>query len=80
MTERPLFIDPIAVGGGDDVDDAPAPRWFLLVALLLAGIAVSYAATFWGGPREESPHRFQPGREVYEQVGAAATAAPDAAH
>ena len=67
MTERPLFIDPIAVGGGDDVDDEPAPRWFVLVALVLAGIAAYYAGTFWSGPRE-TPHRFEPGRHVYEQV------------
>lgn len=79
MTERPLFIDPIAVGGGDDVDDAPAPRWFLLTALVILLAAGYYAAAFWGGPREDSPHRFQPGRTVYEQVttgGSAASPAP----
>ena len=72
MTERPLFIDPIAVGGGDDVDEAPAPRWFVLVALVLLGVAAYYAGTFWSGPRETSPHRFQPGLEAYEHVGAEA--------
>jgi hypothetical protein len=69
VTERPLFIDPIAVGGGDDVDDAPAPRWFVLAALLLLGLAAYYLGSFLDGPRDDSPHRFQPGREVYEQVG-----------
>lgn len=68
MTDRPLFIDPISVGGGDDVDDMPAPRWFALVALLIVGIVAYYLASFWNGPREDSQHRFQPGREVYEQV------------
>ncbi len=72
MAERPLFIDPIAVSGGDEVDDAPAPRWFLLVALVLLGIAAYYAGAFWSGTRETSPHRFQPGREVYERVGTGA--------
>ena len=80
MTERPLFIDPIAIGGGDDVDDAPAPRWVLLVALLIAGIAAAYAATFWSGPRESSEHRFQPGREVYEQVTSGGAATPEPGH
>ena len=83
MTERPLFIDPIAVGGGDDVDDAPAPRWFALVALVLLLAAGAYAAAFWNGPGEDSPHRFQPGLEVYERVttdGGAAAATPAPAH
>jgi hypothetical protein len=82
MPDRPLFIDPIAVGGGDDVDDAPAPRWFALVALVLLAAAAYYAAAFWGGPRENSPHRFSPGREVYEQVGVAPSpaASPAAEH
>lgn len=78
MTERPLFIDPITTGTGDDVDDNPAPRWFLLVALLLLTIAAYYLASFLSGPRESSPHRFQPGREVYEQVGTGASAPPAA--
>jgi hypothetical protein len=68
MTERPLFIDPIAVGGGDDVDDAPAPRWFVLVALTILAAAAYYLATFLDGPRDASRHRFEPGRELYEQV------------
>lgn len=68
MTDRPLFVDPIAVGGGDDVDDAPAPRWFVLVALVILGVAAYYLGTFLNGPRDASPHRFQPGREVYEEV------------
>ena len=68
MTERPLFIDPIAVGNGDEIDDAPAPRWFLLVALALLGLAAYYLATFMDGPKDSDPNRFQPGREVYEQV------------
>lgn len=68
MTERPLFIDPIAVGGGDDVDDAPAPRWFALVALALLAAAGYYLGSFLDGPRDSSPHRFESGVEVYESV------------
>lgn len=68
MTERPLYIDPITVSAGDEVDDAPAPRWFVAVAVLLLAIAAYYLGSFWSGPRASSPHRFQPGREVYEQV------------
>ena len=68
MTERPLFIDPIAVGAGDEVDDAPVPRWFVLVALALVALAAYDLGSFFDGPRDSSPHRFQPGREVYEQV------------
>jgi hypothetical protein len=68
MAERPLFIDPILVGGGDEVDDAPAPRWFVLAALALLAVAAYYLGSFAGGPRDSSPHRFTPGREVYEQV------------
>ena len=80
MTERPLFIDPIAVGGGDDVDDAPAPRWFMLLALVLLVAAASYAAAFWNGPRDASPHRFQPGLETYESVTSGGGATPAPAH
>lgn len=69
MTERPLFIDPIATGDGDDVDDNPAPRWFLALALVILGIAAYYGAAFAGGPRESSPHRFPT-----EQVGGGAEA------
>ncbi|HVF05545.1 MAG TPA: hypothetical protein VNA20_11955 [Frankiaceae bacterium] len=80
MTERPLFIDPITVGTGDDVDDEPAPRWFALVALLILAAAAFYAVSFWGGPADEAPNRFQPGLEVYERVtapeGGGATPAP----
>lgn len=69
MTERPLFIDPVNLHGDGEVDDADVPRWFLLVALLLLGIAAYYFSTFLSGPRHSSPHNFEPGREVYEQVG-----------
>jgi len=74
VTERPLFIDPIATGSGDDVDDNPAPRWFAIVALVILGVAAYYLASFMGGPRESSPHRFENGRQVYEQVGASPSA------
>lgn len=80
MTERPLFIDPITVGSGDDVDDEPAPRWFALVALVILAAAGFYAASFRGGPGDDAPNRFQPGLEVYERVnapeGGAATPTP----
>jgi hypothetical protein len=69
VTERPLFIDPVDVGGDGEVDDADVPRWFAVVALLILAVAAYYLATFLGGPRDSSPHNFQPGREVYEQVG-----------
>ena len=73
MTERPLFVDPLAIGAGDDVDDARAPWWFVAVAVVLLGVAAYYLGSFWSGPRDSSPHRFQPGREVYEQVGHTST-------
>lgn len=69
MTERPLFVDPIAVGSGADVDDAPAPWWFVAIALVVVAVAAYYLGSFWSGPRSSSPHRFDRGREVYEQVG-----------
>ncbi|HEV2890884.1 MAG TPA: hypothetical protein VGX28_10975 [Frankiaceae bacterium] len=69
MTERPLFIDPIATGDGDEVDHNPAPRWYLALALLILGIAAYYLAAFSDGPRESSPHRFPT-----EQVGASESA------
>lgn len=69
MTERPLFIDPITTGDGDDVDDNPMPRWFAPVAVLILAMAAYYLAAFMDGPRETSPHRFDRGHEVYEQVG-----------
>lgn len=68
MTERPLFIDPIAIGGGEDVDDAPVPRWFVLVALVLVAAAAYYLGSFLDGPRDSSKHDFDTGRAVYEQV------------
>ena len=68
MTERPLFIDPVLVAEGDGVDDARAPFWFVAVAVVILAIAVYYLGSFWSGPRSSSPHRFEPGREVYEQV------------
>lgn len=64
MTERPLFIDPITTGDGDDVDDNPAPTWFVAVALVILGVAAYYVASFSGGPRESSPHQFDRGAEV----------------
>ena len=74
MTERPLFIDPIATGDGDEVDDNPAPAWFLAAAVLLLVLAAYYLSAFLGGPRESSPHRFEKGRAVYENVGASPSA------
>ena len=64
MTERPLFIDPITTGTGDDVDDNPAPRWFVAAALVILVVAAYYLASFVNGPRESSPHRFDHGAEV----------------
>lgn len=58
MTERPLFIDPVATGDGDEVVDNPAPRWFLAVALVILAVAAYYLAAFLDGPRETSPHNF----------------------
>jgi hypothetical protein len=66
---QPLFIDPIAVGSGEDVDDAPVPRWFVLVAIAVLAVAAYYLGSFLDGPRASSPHNFQHGAEVYEQVG-----------
>ena len=68
MTERPLFIDPITVGDGADVDDAPAPWWFAVVALVLLSVAGYYLGSFWSGPRPSSPHNFEHGRTVNERV------------
>lgn len=68
MTERPLFIDPITVGSGDDVDHAPAPLWFVVVAIALLAIAAYYFGSFLDGPRASSPHNFKHGSAVYEQV------------
>ena len=68
MTERPLFIDPIAVGTGDDVDDERAPFWFVLVALAILAVAGYYLGSFLDGPRASSPHNYKSGVAVYEQV------------
>jgi hypothetical protein len=68
VTERPLFIDPIVTGEGDEVDENPAPRWFLLAALVILVAAAYYLGSFLSGPRASSPHRFEHGREVSEQV------------
>jgi hypothetical protein len=82
MTERPLFVDPITVGDGADVDDERAPAWFVLVALTLLSVAAYYLGSFWSGPRASSPHDFESGRTVYERVGATGdeAAAPAADH
>ena len=69
MTERPLFIDPITIGSGDDVDDAPAPAWFVLVALAILAVAGYYLGSFLDGPRGSSPHTYDHGAAVYERVG-----------
>lgn len=66
---QPLFIDPIATGSGEDVDDAPAPRWFVVVAIALLAVAAYYLGSFLDGPRASSPHNFEHGAAVYEQVG-----------
>jgi hypothetical protein len=68
VTERPLFIDPITVGAGDDVDHAPAPLWFVVVALVLLAVAAYYLGSFLNGPRASSPHNFEHGSAAYEQV------------
>lgn len=70
MTERPLFIDPITVGEGADVDDEAPPRWFVALALVLLVAAGYYVGSFWSGPRESSKHDFGSGIAVYEQVSA----------
>jgi hypothetical protein len=70
VTERPLFIDPITVGSGEDVDDAPAPRWFVVAALVLLTVAGYYLGSFLNGPRDSSPHNYRNGAEVYERVTA----------
>lgn len=62
MTERPLFIDPVAIGSGDDVDDNPAPRWFVLVALVLLAAAAYYLGSFLDGPRDSWRHDLDHGR------------------
>ncbi len=67
MTERPLFIDPITISAGD-VDDAPVPAWFVVVALLILAASAFYLVTFWEGPRLSSPHDFVDGRTAYEQA------------
>lgn len=69
MTERPLFIDPIALGEDPAVDDAPAPAWFRLVALLLLFTAAYYAFTFWNGPRDTYRHDFRHGQTVNQPPG-----------
>lgn len=69
MTDRPLFIDPITVGSGDDVDDAAAPVWFVVVALVILAVAAYYLGSFLDGPRATSPHTYDRGAAVYEQVG-----------
>jgi hypothetical protein len=66
---QPLYIDPITVGTGEDVDDAPAPRWFVVAAVALLAVAAYYLGSFLDGPRASSPHNFRRGAEVYEQVG-----------
>lgn len=65
---QPLFIDPVVVGAGDDVDDAPAPRWFVLVALVLLALAAYYLGSFLDGPSDSSRHTYKSGVSVYEQV------------
>jgi hypothetical protein len=70
VTERPLFIDPITVGEGADVDDEAPPRWFVALALVLLVAAGYYVGSFWSGPRASSPHDFDSGRAVYERVRA----------
>ncbi|HEU0129489.1 MAG TPA: hypothetical protein VFQ85_00680 [Mycobacteriales bacterium] len=65
---QPLFIDPVVVGAGDDVDDAPPPRWFVLVALLLVGLAAYYLGSFLDGPPKSSRHTYESGVSVYEQA------------
>jgi hypothetical protein len=81
VTECPLFIDPIAAGEGDEVDDNPVPRWFLAAAIVILTIAAYYLGSFLNGPRATSPHRFEHGREVVGGTGhgeatPTATAAP----
>jgi hypothetical protein len=68
VTERPLFIDPIALSAGDDVDDGGVPLWFTVVALALLATAAYYLLTFWDGPRLSSPHDFVDGRTAYENA------------
>ena len=79
MTERPLFIDPITTGDGDEVADNPAPRWFLVASALILLAAVYYLASFLNGPRETSPHTFDSGREAYERVQTEPSAKPSEA-
>lgn len=55
--ERPVFIDPVSTAG-EDVGDAPIPRWLKLVAVLVVGAAGFYGFSYPDGPSPDSNHTF----------------------
>ena len=63
--DRPAYVDPVDTAGGE-VGDAPAPRWFRLIAVVLLGLSGYYAVAFADGPELTSPHVFIHGVEGAE--------------
>lgn len=64
MTERPLFVDPAPAVTGGEVGEAPVPRWFVLVAVLVLAVSAYVLVTLIGGPKVSWRHDFESGRDA----------------
>lgn len=60
--DRPAFIDPVPEISGGEVGEAPAPRWFTLVAGLVLAASLAYLAGQISGPKLSWRHDFESGR------------------
>jgi hypothetical protein len=68
MSERPAFIDPTPVVTGGEVDESRVPRWFLLVAALVAVAAFTVLVRNLSGPALSYGRDFQSGRDAIPSV------------
>ena len=64
--DRPAFIDPAPELSGGEVGEARAPRWFVVVAIVLLGLAVAYLVSQVSGPKLSWRHDFVSGTEATE--------------
>ena len=74
--DRPAFIDPVHDDIGEELGAGRAPRWFVLLSVVLLVATGYYLGAFWSGPRLSSPHNFVHG--VQPAAGASAEPSPSA--
>lgn len=68
MSDRPAFIDPPPEIAGGEIGEAPAPRWFVVLAVLILASSAVYLVAQLGGPKLSWRHDFVSGQEATEST------------